>query len=447
MRGLGSTIALVVVLAGLGAYIYWGMPDETAGTASTQEKLFQVEAGQVQELRIKSDSGEVTTLVKENDRWKVTSPITAPASDADASGVVSALGQIEIVRVVDEKPANLADYGLAEPRIEVGYKAGDKSGRLLIGSKTPMSDNLYAKRNDDPRVLLIAAYQEAALNKNTFDLRDKSIIKIERDKIDRIQVARAGGKPFELRKDGMDWKLASPVAARADGSTVESLISRVETAQMKSVVTEQATPADLKKFGLDNPQVAVTLNLGSASARFLVGGKADDSSVYVKDAGSNTVLTADSAIAEDLGKAAEDYRRHEVFEMRAFNATRAEFIRGGQSVIFELVKGQGENAPETWKRVSPNAADVDRAKIDALLAGLADIRATSFTDSTAGTGLNAPVLTVAVKFDNGKRDERVVFGTSGTDAFASLPAGEPGAAKIEREKLDEALKQLDELSK
>jgi hypothetical protein len=437
----------MLVLAGLGAYIYfvtWQQPDQSA---STQEKLFQVETADLQELKVKSESGDVTTVRKENGAWQIVDPIAAPASESEVSGVASALGQLEIVRVVDEKPAALTDYGLDTPRIEVDYKAGDKSGKLLVGAKTPTGANLYARRNDDPRVLLIAAFQESALNKSTFDLRDKAIMKVDRAKIDNVEVTLASDKAVQLRKEGTDWKLASPVAARADNGTVEALIGRVETAQMKSVVADQATPADLRKYGLDKPQITVTLNQGSARAQLLIGSKADDTSVYAKDASKPAVVTVESSVAEDLRKEAADYRRRDVFEFRAFNATRAEFTRAGQTVVFEKVKGEGENAADSWKRVSPNAADVDRSKMDSLLAGLADIRATSFNDTTSNTGLNAPVLTVLARFDEGKKEERVSFGRSGQNAYASLPAGETGAAVIEAEKLDEALKALDELSK
>ena len=44
------------------------------------------------------------------------------------------------------------------------------------------------------------------------------------------------------------------------------------------------------------------------------------------------------------------------------------------------------------------------------------------------------------------RAEMVLFGKNGSDAYASRP-DDPGAAKIESEKLDEAIKALDELSK
>jgi hypothetical protein len=158
------------------------------------------------------------------------------------------------------------------------------------------------------------------------------------------------------------------------------------------------------------------------------------------------VVTVETSLADDLKKPADDYRRRDAFDFRAYNADRAEFTRSGQTVVFERVKGQGENAQDSWRRVSPAAGDVDKAKMDSLLAGLADIRATSFTESTAKTGLDAPSLAVFVKFEDNKKEERVTFGQSGSDVYFVRP-GEPGAAKIEAEKYTEAIKALDELSK
>ena len=67
-------------------------------------------------------------------------------------------------------------------------------------------------------------------------------------------------------------------------------------------------------------------------------------------------------------------------------------------------------------------------------------------EPAAKTGLDAPVLTVLVKFDDGKKEERVSFGKAGADTFASRP-GEPGAAKIDTADFDDVVKALDEISK
>src|SRR5258706_1798736 len=126
MRGIKSTIALLVVLVGLSSYIYFVTSKKSQDVGPKNEKVFAtVQADKVDELKVKSASGEVTSLKKINDKWQVTAPITAPASEAEIIGITSALGQMEVVRVVDESPAELKEYGLETPRIEVDFKSGD----------------------------------------------------------------------------------------------------------------------------------------------------------------------------------------------------------------------------------------------------------------------------------------------------------------------------------
>jgi Domain of unknown function (DUF4340) len=200
---------------------------------------------------------------------------------------------------------------------------------------------------------------------------------------------------------------------------------------------------DLKKYGLEKPEATVNVNAGSARATLLIGGKATDTTVYARDASKPAVVTIESALMDDLKKGADDYRRKDLFEFRAYNANRVELIRGKDVVVFERVKGQGENAQDKWRRVSPNAGDADRDKVDAMLAKLANMRATSFVD---GKGALSPSLEVHVKFDDGKKEERVLFGKSGDTVYASR-AGEAGAATISATEYDEVIKQLDELTK
>ena len=449
MRGLRSTIALLVVLIGLGAYIYYGSPGQDRSSASDEKKVFQaVTSSDIQELTIKAEAGDRTTVRKEGETWQIVSPLQAPASESEVSAAASALVNLDVVRVIDESPTDLGQYGLATPRVEVEYKAGDKpAGKVLLGAKTPTGGHMYAMKNDEKRVFLISEYQNASLNKSTFDLRDKGVIKIEREKVDGVEVSIAGKPGFQFAKKAEEWKLTQPVVASADFGTVESLVGRVQTAQMKTIVTEQPSPADLKKFGLERPEVSVTLNMGSARATLALGAKAGDDGVYARDVSKNMIVTVEPSLADDLRKPVDDYRRKEAFEFRAFTANRVELTRPGtEPVVFERVKGEGENAQDTWKRVSPNAADVDKTKMDTFLAGLADIRATSFTATTAKTGLDRPALTVYAKFEDNKKEERVTFGQAGDNVYFTRP-GEPGAAQAETEKFNEAIKALDELAK
>ena len=74
------------------------------------------------------------------------------------------------------------------------------------------------------------------------------------------------------------------------------------------------------------------------------------------------------------------------------------------------------------------------------------LAAFSYIDTTAKTGLEKPAMTVLVKFDDGKKEERVTFVKDGADVLVVRP-GEPGAAKTDAADLTETLKSLDELSK
>jgi Domain of unknown function (DUF4340) len=449
VRGLRSTIALLVVLIGLGAYSYFVVSKKSADTTATkQEKVFpSLEASKIDELKVKSESGDVTTLKKDGGAWKIIAPIQVPAADGDATGVANALGDLDIVRVVEDNPTDLKPYGLDAPKIDVEFKSADgkTTGHLLVGAKAAAGSNQYAKRDDQKRVVLIAQFHESSLNKSTFDLRDKSIIKFDHAKVDGVD-ANVNGKAMEFTKADADWKMVKPLVARADSTAVEGLVGRVESAQMKSLVTSAPTPADIKKFGFDKPPATINLHLGSARATLEVGAKADETTTYVRDTSKPDIFTVDNSTADDFKKPADDYRKKELFDFRAFNATHVEITQNGQTVVFDRVKAKDDKSPDTWHRASPNPGEPDRSKVETLLAGLADIRATSFVDSSAKTGLQSPAMTVVAKFDDGKKEERVTFGKNGTDVFASRP-DDPGAAKIEAEKFTEAVKAVDELSK
>ena len=443
MRGAKSLIILVVVLAGLGAYIYFIESKKPAGgeAADAKPKVFSVEADKIAEVSVKSEAGEKTTIRKTGSNWEIVDPGPVKADAGEVSGITTNLATLENARIVDEKPADLKQYGLAEPRIDVGFKTGaDKDFKhLLVGDKTATGGDLYAKVGSDPKVFLIAGFLEGTFNKTTFDLRDKTALTFDRDKVDRFQVD-AGGQTLQLSLANGEWSLVKPIQAPADFGTVESMVGRLQSAQMKSIAAPDA--ADLKQYGLDKPELTAVLGMGSSQASFLIGKKADEGTVYAKDASRPMVFTVESGVLDELKKPADQVRRKDLFTSRAYNTTSVEMTRGAETVAFEKVKAQGKDAADKWRETRPTAKDADAAKLETLLTKLSNLRAQSWADSTAKTGLEAPVLVVTMKFDEGKREEKVSFGKSGADVYASA-AGQPGAAKVDAAEFEEALKALD----
>lgn len=454
MRGLRSTIALLVVLIGLCAYIYFVVSKKPeSGAEAAKERVFvSLEADKIDELKVKSESGDTTTLKKADGKWQITAPLTVKADEMQASALATNLSTLEVVRVVDENPADLKEYGLDSPRVEIEFKAsGDKnygdSHRLFLGGKSPTGGDLFARRDADKRVILVAGYTDPIFNRATFDLRDKTLLAFDREKVDRIEMSSGGPgtTSLELTKEGTDWKLSKPIAAVADYSAVDAVIGRLQTVAMKSIVAEQAEPSDLKKYGFDKPQRTVTLIGGGTTASLLIGSKATGDDVYARDISKPLVATIDGAVLKDLQKGPDDYRRKEIFAFRGYSTDRLEVMRDGQTMVFEKVKAQGQT-PEKWHRASPNAGDPDAMAMENFLVKLESLRAASYVASSVRTGLDKPTFTVYAKFEDGKKEERVSFGKDGADVYALVP-GQPGAAKIATTEFDEILKALDVVSK
>jgi Domain of unknown function (DUF4340) len=443
MRGLRSFLVLLVVAIGLGAYLYFVESKREPGSADRKDKVFTVEADKIEEITVKSESGDRTTLRKSGSDWQIVQPVATASDGAAASGLTTNISTLEIQRIIEENPGDLAEYGLAEPRIEVSFKIGGQEHKLQIGRKTPPGTDLYAKLGDQKRVFLVPSYIESTFNKTTFDLRDKTVLKIDRDKVDALTISTPK-RTLQFAKAGGEWQMTAPVQARADFTTVDGLVSRLNTLQMKSLVAAEG--ATLAEYGLDKPEVTVELGTGSSKAQLLIGKAGGEGAVHAKDQSRPAVFTIDSSLAADLSKDAADFRQKDLFDARSFNATRLEIVRAGQTFAFEKTKTKNKEGQdeEKWRQVSPTAKDVDQMKVDNLVSALTAARATTFVESSAKTGLDKPELTATIKSDEGKREEKVTLAKSGADAYAAR-AGEPGVAKVDAATFDNIIKSPDAL--
>lgn len=442
MRGARSFILLLVIAAALGWYAYRDSKKEIS-TGERHDKVFDVQADTIDEISIKSESGDRTTLRKTGSDWQIVQPSPAQPDNAEVSGLTSNLASLEVQKVVDDNPADVKEYGLAEPRVAVDFKAGGRQHRLLIGNKTPPGTDLYARLGDQKRVFLISSYLDSTFNRGTFDLRDKTVLKLDRDKIDSLEVTTPQ-QTLKVAKQNGEWQLAAPVQARADFSAVEGLVGRLATLQMKSVAADSA--ADPKQYGLDKPAATVRLGSGSSQATLDVGGSSGEGAVYARDRSRPAVFTIESSLLDDLKKDAGEYRLKDLFDARSFNATRMEIVRNGQTFAFEKTKAKGKDGQdeEKWRQTSPTARDVDQGKVENLASTITGARATGFVETTAKTGLDKPELTVAIKYDEGKKEDRVTFARSGADAYAARAGGQ-GAARIDTGTLDGIVKALEDL--
>ncbi len=444
MRGFRSTFILLIVLAGLLGYIYYYLkPLSQQATTEQKAKVFTVAADSIEEITVKASAGDTTTLRRENGSWKVTSPIQVPADETEASGLVTNLTSLELQRVIDENATDMTQYGLSPAKVEVSFKAiGDKDfTRLHLGDKTATGGDMYARKPGENKVFLVSSFVETTFDRTSFDLRDKSILQFERDKADRVDVVSKDGT-LAFTKAENQWRIDKPVAARAEQLAVDGLVGRLKTSPMKSIVAAEPTSEQMKTFGLDKAVLTANVAVGSALATLTVGAQvAGSETFYARDAARPMVFTVEKGLVDDLLKRAADYRPKDVFEFRAFMASRLEVVKDGATLTF--VKTTDKDGKETWSQGDPAKA-VENTKIDAALSAITGLQVASYVDAGTQTGADKPVLTLAVTFGDPKKEDRVVFSRVGTDVFVTR-AGEPGAAKVEAAKFDEALAAIDAL--
>ena len=440
-----STLILFVLAVALGGYLYFVESKRTVPDENAKTKVFTSDAAKINQLQVKTPTGEVTGLRKgTNDTWTIVQPVEAPADRNGVSDIVTNLANLEEQREVDPNAADLKPYGLADPRVDVTFHLeGEKEPkRILLGDKTPGGTGVYAKLPAGNRVFLVEASLDTTLNKSTFDFRDKTALAFDEGKVTSLELASAA-QTIRLEKTGEDWKLVKPIQAPADFVSVNGLLGQLQSAQMTALKDRPEDLKDLKQYGLDKPQIVATIGMGASSVKFELGTEADPSSVWARDPSKAAVFSVNNGVSAELKKNVADLRRKDVFEFRPFNTTRFEITRGNATRAFERVKGTGENAVDTWKQMAPAEKAVDSSNFEGVLLDLSNLRAETFVErSGPATGHTTPAAVIVVKFDDGKKEERVTIGTAGPAVFAARP-DQPGALKIEAGKYEAAIKKLD----
>ena len=441
MRGLATPIVLVLALAGLGGYIYFVEMRKPEQAADSKAKAFDVKAEQIEELEIKVTDGDTSLARRADNSWKLVQPIEADADSSELTNMASSLATLDVQRVVDESPTDLAQYGLSPAKIEIGFRTKDQKDfrRLQIGDKTPTGGDVYAKRPDEKRVFLVSSFLEDTFKRSAFDLRDKTILKFDRDKVDGLELT-SKGSTIQFARKGAEWSIVKPAPMRADYAAIEGLITSLSATLMQKFVAPEATAAELNQYGLDRPSAAASILMGSARATLLLG-KTDNAETYAKDANKPAIMMVAPTIVADLAKTLNDFRRKDLFDLRSFSAKRVELKRGAETVVVEKVTKDGK---DVWRNGA--GKDLDAAKVEDMLTKLSGLRAASF-DASTSAALKTPVLTVQASFGENKdenRMETVTLARAGADVVASRP-DEPGTAKLEGPGFDDLMKAVDSL--
>ncbi len=254
-------------------------------------RVLPAAGGEVERLRVKGPK-LAYVLARDGVGWRLEAPLRERADDAAAERIVGALRALRASSVEDAPGADRA-YGLDRPRWEIAVVA--KSGpeqAIAVGAAPGAAKTapLHARRGGEARLYEVAPASLAALEVDLATLRDRRVLRFEKDKVAALRFETAEGA-FELRKvapsaSGADtWRVVAPRDAPAVSWKVSGLVWTLASLDARAFFDESGKRA--AEAGLDPARETVTVKdaAGQELARLSVG----------KDLGQDVLVRAASS--------------------------------------------------------------------------------------------------------------------------------------------------------
>ena len=223
-------------------------------------KLTDTVATQVTRLSLKTAAGEME-LQKQGDHWQIVKPLRARADDQKVNDLIAQITTSRIAQFVADDAGDLHPYALTEPRGTVTiFTADDKQGQILQIGGVPEKekDQVYVRFAPRKFVYTLPNKIETILSTRPNDLRDRHLVRFDQNQLDRITIDVPGKTKTVLSRKDQNWTIVNRNNRLANAAEARRLIDLLAGEQVTNFVADVAS--DLPKYGLDKPQLTVTLS-------------------------------------------------------------------------------------------------------------------------------------------------------------------------------------------
>lgn len=385
-------------------------------SADTPPKILTLAQADIARVDIKKKSGDEIELAK-NDagKWQIVGAKPLRADQNEVSSMLSTLSSLSSERLIEEKASNLADYGLAQPAVEVEVAEKDnKTQKVLIGDNTPAGNAVYVALAGDPRVFTLASYSKSSLDKSAKDFRDKRLLVFEQDKLSRVELS-AKKQDIEFGRNKDQWQIVKPKPLRADDSKVEELIRKLGDTKMDLTVSDDDQKKAAAAFRSGSAVAIAKVTDASGTEELQVRKNKDN--YYAKSSAVEGVFTVGNDLATALDKAVDDFRNKKLFDLGFTDPEKIELHDGAKAYF--LTKGGSD-----W--FSADGKKVDAIGAEGVVEKVRDLSASKFLDS----GFGAARLEVIVTSNGGKTIEKVSVAKDG-DHYVAKREGEPALYQLD----------------
>ncbi len=400
-----KTIVLLIIFSGLLAYVYFF---EIQGV---KRKQVQKER---QELLINLEKEHVTGLSflpeeiiinKDSIGWKVTSPIQSEVDESTIESVLDAFSWLKKGRLVSDIPDDFKKFGLNPYQYALVIEHPGNSDTLLVGDANLDNTSVFYRRSGSNHVYLVPTTLKNNVKKTLYELRDKSILKFERGEISKILVENKGNTFSCLKDKNQQWWLNHPIKALCDEEKIDNMLNQLQNSRIKKFESETAD--HLKKFGLNNPWLIVSLSDSiSNRQKTLVVGKDEQQEYFARDESRSQIFRIDSSLVAELDISVFDLRDKTIVSFERDSIT--EIMLQCPDFTFRCIK----DSAQEWLITQPDSGLAKSWKISSLFYDLKDIEVAQFIDEPYQTdafyGFDRPEIKLILKQNDSRVSDLII---------------------------------------
>ncbi|MBI4865861.1 MAG: DUF4340 domain-containing protein [Candidatus Wallbacteria bacterium] len=333
------TLLVLAVLGGLGFYV--AKYEQEPMSEKSVPKVATTEKDKITRVDLEDTAKNTkVTLEKGKDgKWEVTAPLAAKTEEEKVDSLLTRLEKIKADRLVDgetpgQKP-DLAKYALDKPGYKVTWNGGPAPRTVLIGKDSPLGTNAYVKMADEDKIFLVNSGDLEILKKDLYTFRDKTVLKADKEQVKEIAVSKASGEKWRFTHgaDG-NWTIEEPFKAPGDSQAIGDLANDLGRLRAEEFTAE--TTANLKPYGLDNPEMTAKLVMREDGAtKVVLFGKrkeTDSSRLYAKRETDPNVYLIDATLVKALGNKPDEFRDKSVLRTGDRDIASVTVEKGGEKV-------------------------------------------------------------------------------------------------------------------
>jgi len=419
--------------------------------------LFSIPVFEIRSLLVEfNDDSSRRRFTHDQGNWVIDSPFLADANDERVQGAIDQLVNFEVDMMI---PASSADsiqdvtQFNAIARFEI---IGNRRNSTLLVSQYfvngEVNPTLYQARFEGSSTRFLIPRSEIDWWRNSqSSLRERRFININPLTVSKVEIMKSGETPSILRLlklENNQWRIYSGQGVaeladyQGDPAVITETLSDLNDLVILSFADDNPTPEALVSYGLADPWMTVTLE-SDTSVRLFFGVKPDQNTqVYVKAEGSDSVYQVASEIVSDLSLDPLDYRA------RSIPLTDADTKLSGFRLI-DRSNGHITDATSasqlTKTAIQPLTDENSTAIIAAVNVLLSDFRASGYLDAAFSENqLKYGGIVVDLPFDfelvTASGDTipdimKMSYRLSGTELLAWLPKQQV-AVKLQQQLID-----------